>query len=815
VNDEQTWPSTNCACNERSPQAVGAAPQILQSFLSPNAHLSLAFSCADKLLWFFAEQIFEEKELAIAYPCLGCRGGLTLFLAYLILCVHSDTPGKPFNPVLVYPGTTEIRESYKALRIRVGDLLKGLQQARVMAGLKGGIPCVYTWEEKLFSRVQKGKIARSDEYPLHDFFPAAVLDGDCVPRLLGGRHGFGRGDDSIPPLHFAVRIDNVSPEERYRAAFLMHDALTTHAERRRLNDNIHRVSSASVIHLFESPFSPNFRKLVKKGAKCWRIRPSDFPADGELFLEDQEVLLMMDSEPRVHRLPSPLSEQDLRVLYENFGHLRQSARNDRAVGEIYRRLYNLYRFVLTLPVPVEDYDSVAMDFGYATVKERFEDIKEEVPNLGAMDYAHFDDSLQKILSMEERLREDPARSRAILTEVRRAGEKNHRIGIVISNELYGLAIQRFLARSLTSDPMLLPSLSIRVIHVGSLRMIKPEETFDVLVFPSYRGGNTLRWVMSGKGKEAVVISTEGELRAMLRDFREGTEGRNTWMPRRSGPPMPLDDNPEDKLGNVLREVNPALPTLPLDDERFVQGLFDHVPSRKPDAARMTGPVKCQKVMFLNRYAFLPAEGAVTVIKGKGTAEKAVKDLKPGDIVIFINHSQSRTIYDLMLDEIKRSADFEPFVAVIQQWHRRLQSWFMNSGLSYADLHHVLSGKGSEVVGATVASWVRGNTMAPLDPENLSRLISVVGIPDQNGTLCKTLNDAAVRLRKVYKIYGKAVNLFLVKTAGENRAEMDDLLQKYNLDIGSIRDSVEKEEVLTVFPETVSISASIAGRLYGD
>ena len=788
---------------------------MFQSFLSSSAHLSLAFSCADKLLWFLAEQIFEEKELAIAYPCLGCRGGLTLFLAYLTLCVRTDTPGRPFDPVLVYPGTTEIRESYMALRIRVGDLLEGLKKARVMAHLKGGRPLVYTWEERLLSRVRRGDIALLDEYPLHDFFPAAVLDGDSVPKLLGGRDGFGRGDDSIPPLHFAVKIHHVSIGERYKAAFLMHDALTTHAERRRLNNDLHRVSAASLIHLFESPFSPNFRKLVKHDIKSWRIRPSDFPADGELFLQDKEVLGIMDSQPRVHTLPPPLANQDLSSLYESFGHLRISARSDESVGEIYRRLYNLYRFILTLPVPVEDYDSVATDFGYATVRERFEDIKEGMPNLNAVDYAHFDDSLQKILSMGERLREDPARSRAILTEVRHAREKHGRIGIVISNDLYGLATERFLAHSFMSDPMLLSSLDIRVIHLGSLRTIRPEETFDVLVFPSYRGGNTLRWVMSGKAKEAVVIATEGERRAMLRDFREGTEGRNTWTPRRSGPPMPLDDNLEDKLGSVLKEVNPTLPTIPLDDERFVQGLFDYVPSRKPDAARMIGPIKCQKVTFINRYAFLPAGGVVTVIKGKGTTEKAVKDLKQGDIVLFVNHTQSRSIYDLMLDEIKRSPGFEPFVAVVQQWHRRLQSWFVNSGLSYASLHHVLLRKGSKVVGATVASWVRGNTIAPLDPKDLSRLISAVGIPDPDGIVCKTMNDAAVRLRNVYRVYAKAVNAFLLKASEGNRAEVDDLLQKYNLDIGSIRESVVKEEVLAVSPETVSLSASIVGRLYGN
>lgn len=279
--------------------------------------------------------------------------------------------------------------------------------------------------------------------------------------------------------------------------------------------------------------------------------------------------------------------------------------------------------------------------------------------------------------------------------------------------------------------------------------------------------------------------------------------------------MSLDDKPEEKLAKALGQVNSSLPILPLDDEGLVQGLFDQFPTGKPDEKKLVGPVECYKITFQNHYAFLPAGGAITVIKGKGSKTKAVKDLKPGDVVVFINHAQSQTIYDLMLDEIKRSPRFEPFVAVIQQWHRRLQSWFVNSSLSYSDLHHVLSQKGSKVVGATVATWVCGNTMAPLDSQNLSRLISLVGIPDPNGIVCKTVNDAAVRLRTVYRVYARAVNSFLIKAGGEDRSEVDDLLQKYNLDIGSIRDSVVKEEVVTASSELVSISSSVAGRLYGN
>ena len=165
--------------------------------------------------------------------------------------------------------------------------------------------------------------------------------------------------------------------------------------------------------------------------------------------------------------------------------------------------------------------------------------------------------------------------------------------------------------------------------MASLRTIRPEETFNSLVFPSYRGGNTLRWVMSGKGKEAVVVCTDAERRAMLRQFNEGTGGINTWTPRRTEPLMPLDDNLEEKLANVLVEANPDLPTIPLDDERFVQGLFEYIPSSRADPASASGPVKCRKVLFSRHYAFLPEGRAVTVVSRKKTVEKEVRDLRSG------------------------------------------------------------------------------------------------------------------------------------------------------------------------------------------
>ena len=105
----------------------GDAVELLNVTLSPEKHRSLAFSCADRLLLEFADQIFNQQELAIAYPCLNCRGGLSLFLSYLSLAIEQNPPGSAVAPVLVYPGTPKIREAYTGLNIRIGDLQQTLE----------------------------------------------------------------------------------------------------------------------------------------------------------------------------------------------------------------------------------------------------------------------------------------------------------------------------------------------------------------------------------------------------------------------------------------------------------------------------------------------------------------------------------------------------------------------------------------------------------------------------------------------------------------------------------------------------------------
>ena len=789
--------------------------EALKVQLDPERHPSLRFSCADNLLWLYADQIVGEKELAVAYPCLNCRGGLSLFLAYIALAVEWNPPGRMPDPVLVYPGTAEIREAYVGLQIKVGDLLTSLRKRRVKAYAetkKGGFE--YPWEKKIRLKIKNKEMTPDHELPLHAFFPAAVLDGEGAPKVFAGRDGLGRGDDAPPPLHFATRIEHVFPKARYRAAFLMHDALTSRAERKRLFEGVSRIKADSVIHLFESPFSPTFRRTMRKGTKFWRIRQEDFPPDGELFLSKNEILEMLDTTHRIHELPCPLGQEDMRGLIVDLRRLRKQIAEKGETSAIYSDLYGIYRLLFTLPVPVDDYDTVAEGLSYSPAEELVSDAMGNAEILGpGLAHSLADDSGRRLLALLERLKKDPARPRALLTEAKRSIRDGKTIGIVVTNHVMDSAIERFLARELECDTLSLQDKGIHIVRIGNLRAV---QRFDTLLFTGYRGGTTLRWIMSGHGREVVVLATESERKEMRKDLDEATGGKDTWKPRMpKGPMTPIvDKEPGKELREKLGETRPDLPSLPLDEDLFIRGLMDYVPSQKPEQGHpLTGPQKCLKVVFSRRYAFLPADGFVTVVGTRETKEKRVKDLAEGDVVLFINRAQSRTIYDLMLEEIRKLPEFTEAVGWIQAYHRRLGAAFRDSDLSYAGIHRRMEKLGTDVVEATVASWIRGKVMAPLESENLGRIFKVFEIDDPDGTISAKVDGSARKLRTVYRQYARAVNAFLIKSAADDRPEIDDLLEKHRLDIGAVRESVYKETVEDLLSDVVDVPFSLAGRLH--
>lgn len=800
----------------------------LRVTLAPDSSPTLALSCADKLLWFFADQILAERELAIAYPCLHCRGGLSLFLAYLAIAIDENPPGSNPEPILVYPGTAPVRQAYTGLKVRVGDLLDALSQRRVQAGRR----CyVHRWEENVFRAIRRGTLSRDADLPLHDFFPAALLEADGTPHIFAGRDGFGRGDEAPPPLQFATKIQRVPRGSSYRAAVIAHDAVESYSERERLK-NLNGIRARSVIHIFDSPYSPLFRRAMAAGRPCWRLRPSDFTSATSPVPPDEELQRMLAAEHRVHVVESPLTDQASRGLNTNLRDLRQLARGNAEVTAAYTRLNNSYRLMAALPVPTEDFDAAAREIGLSILSERIDDVMDVAEAVGpGVAYVLIDEAVQTLRSLLDTLHSDPARARALLVETRRALRDRKRLGIVVSAPIFVSAIERYLARELPCEVLALPEMGVHVTEAESLPNSAP---FDVLVFFGYRGPWVLRWMMSGRAKEIVAIFTPHERRLASRDLQTGTAGRDSWKPRivettgaSRSEPTELEEATRDKPAapdetattEAFGEPEPdasEVPEVPFDDEDFIRELLDDSPIAGRAAVR-TGSViavrPCRRAIFARWYAFLPVEGTVTVVGPKGAVEKPVRDLAISDIVLFVNGDQRRSIYEVMLAEIKKSPAFSLSADIIEAWQRRLKAEFVKSGMTGAGLHRRLHNAGSEVVSVTVRGWLRGSVMSPQDSDNLERLFTVFGIPNPDQRHSQRIDQAARHLRKVYRQYAKAVNAFLIRAARDDRPELDALLEKYNLDLEGVKDAVVAQEVLAISPGTVDVAGSLVGRLH--
>jgi hypothetical protein len=539
------------------------------------------------------------------------------------------------------------------------------------------------------------------------------------------------------------------------------------------------------------------------------------------------VRRILDAQRRIHSVPSPLTVDEHRTLVKNFRELRQMARGNSETAEVYSQLYNCYRLILTLPVPTEHYDAVAYEIGYSTLSERIDNLKEAAEALGpGVAYSLVDECSQTFRSLLDRIRTDPARARALLIESRRASEIGNRVGIVVSSTVFAAAIERFLSAKLNCEPLSLPDKNIHVIEARSLPHVEP---FDTLIFFGYRGAWVLRWMMSGKAKEIVAILTDQERWAADRDLKEATRRGKSWEPRRTKPTESPEgatspggedsalqpSAQERKLAEVLGSPEPELPVLPLDDDEFVREILDYAPPVRPSStsASSTATRTCRKVIFKDCYAYLPEEGTVTVLNPSGTDEKRVPDLAGGDVVLFVNGSQRRSIYELMLAEIKKAPAFAVSASIIEAWHRRLTAEFKRSGMTATDLHGRLRNAGSGVVRATVAAWLRGGIMSPQETENLRRLFLVLGIPDPGGKYSERIDQAARHLRNVYRQYARAVNAFLLRAAGDARPELDALLEKHNLDIEAIRDAVIAKEVEEILPHSIEVASPMVGRLY--
>jgi len=226
--------------------------------------------------------------------------------------------------------------------------------------------------------------------------------------------------------------------------------------------------------------------------------------------------------------------------------------------------------------------------------------------------------------------------------------------------------------------------------------------------------------------------------------------------------------------------------------------------------------ECIRVYFADETsAHFSLTMPVTILGKKGavSTEKEAAHLNLGDKVVFVRGAQRDSIYELMLEEFKKSPLLRSDAIILERWQKLVKEAFIAADLPYRQLHSRLKAEGCTVVSSlTVAGWIRGAVMGPQDLENINLLASVLQICAPSSGLLDGAKTALLSLRKAHRGFARIVNRLIlnIATHADPTWEEQTILDKYLLSVDDIVEAVTVREVTDVCRDIEEIPTRSVG-----
>ncbi|MGH2272867.1 hypothetical protein ACQ9LF_13805, partial [Anaerohalosphaeraceae bacterium U12dextr] len=183
----------------------------------------------------------------------------------------------------------------------------------------------------------------------------------------------------------------------------------------------------------------------------------------------------------------------------------------------------------------------------------------------------------------------------------------------------------------------------------------------------------------------------------------------------------------------------------------------------------------------------------------------VRSLRTGDRVLVIHGQQRQNLYDLLISRVHRHPSIELHLALIRRWQEdfrmNFNQWCASNGdlvecrtYGIRDLNGLLrrmQAKGSMLVTPlSLAFWLRGDVLCPLDQEDLRRVAEVLNMGFVQ-KYYKHISQAASRLRGLHRGLSNRLNRWLQDQVtgviqGNDDAVIDSEL---GLTFGDVRNSL--------------------------
>lgn len=200
----------------------------------------------------------------------------------------------------------------------------------------------------------------------------------------------------------------------------------------------------------------------------------------------------------------------------------------------------------------------------------------------------------------------------------------------------------------------------------------------------------------------------------------------------------------------------------------------------------------------NRALFAPDE-TINVIyrgaEGDEVRESYVRALQRGDRVLFIHGQRRQSLYSLVISRVHRHPSIELHLALVRRWQEdsaaAFRSWQQREHKTTEDLLIAIRRKGSQLESPlTLRMWLRGDTLAPQDPEDLRRLAEILELKFV-GEYYVRISRAASRLRGLHRGLANRLNRWIKdQAAGESPAQLSGIFdEELGLSLQDFRDSL--------------------------
>jgi hypothetical protein len=182
-------------------------------------------------------------------------------------------------------------------------------------------------------------------------------------------------------------------------------------------------------------------------------------------------------------------------------------------------------------------------------------------------------------------------------------------------------------------------------------------------------------------------------------------------------------------------------------------------------------------------------------------ERDVRLIRVGDHLLLINGLRRQSMYELIVSRIHQRASMELHLALIKRWSldfvMAYREW-TRKGNTLEDLLLQMQRRGSRLTSiATLRLWLQGETLAPLDAEDLKRLAQVASM-DFVEKYYKRIEEAASILRGIHRGLANRLNRWLERRlAGSDLGDDEVVNQELGLTFGDFKNSLVVAAVLSI------------------